>query len=438
MSEASPTNESRRLDTRSKGGRPAKDHLHQNRRTGEYRVRWIVREELIPIIGKGTLIRPLGTKDYQEARRRSYGPNAECQSTIEDAERQLRGEPKPRYNWPAYAGYPARFLTGTPPPDHVVAAGERYQAFLQREQEIDTGRLRGEPERTADFETIITDRIREKKPREGSVRMYRSVMRQFQKWLGHSKASRVTKERLNDYKRHLLDKSANTTVKNHILVFRGLFGFASDNGIITGNPAATITLPETESNRRAFTSDERKLVLIEARKAEPLIKWATWISAFSGARLSEITKADKSDIELEGDYVILSVPKDRAKNGKPRRVPLHSSVLREGFREYLATLPDQGPLFPDRVGWNHSSIVNPWMRAEPIKITDKNVKFHSHRHTFYSIANELIDGENPRIPERFAEKIAGHSDGRASRKYGDVPIATLAAYVERIPDPTLE
>jgi integrase len=173
-------------------------------------------------------------------------------------------------------------------------------------------------------------------------------------------------------------------------------------------------------------------------KAEPLIKWATWISAFSGARMSEITKANKADIEFEGEYVVLSIPSDRAKNGKARRVPLHSSIMRQGFGDYLKTVPDGAALFPDRVGWNHSSLLNPWMRRKPVGISDKNATFHSHRHTFYSLANELVDGENERIPERFAEAIAGHSDGRASRKYGEVSITTLAAYVERIPDPTCE
>jgi integrase len=116
---------------------------------------------------------------------------------------------------------------------------------------------------------------------------------------------------------------------------------------------------------------------------------------------------------------------------------LHSSVIRERFRDYLDTVPDGGPLFPDRVGWNHSSMVNEWMREKTIGITDRHVTFHSHRHTFYFFANELIDGENERIPERFAEAIAGHSSGRASRRYGHIPLATLASYIERIPDPTV-
>jgi integrase len=426
-------------ETRSKGGRPAKDHLRENKRTGEWSVRWAVPPNLIPIIGKGTLLRPLHTKDYQEARRRSHAPNAECQAILEDAERERRGEPKPIYSWPQQPGQPfAAQLRTYPPPDCVVAAGERYQAFMVREHDISMRRLRGEPEKTANFETIIGDWIIEKKPRDSSVVPYRSVMRQFGKWLGHFDATRIEREVLNEYKRHLLGKSSNATARNHLLVIKGLFKFAFDNDLISANPSSTLTLPPVKSDRRSFTPEERKLLLTEARKADPLIRWATWISAFSGARLSEITKADKADIEFEGDYVVLSVPSDRAKNGKPRRVPLHSSIIREGFLEYLNTVPDDGPLFPDRVGWNHSAMVNPWMRAEPIRITDKNAKFHSHRHTFYSLANELIDGVNERIPERFAEAIAGHSDGRASRRYGEIPIPTLAAHVERLPDPTME
>jgi integrase len=426
------------LETRSKGGRPAKDHLHQNRRTGEWRVRWVVPSHLIPIVGKQSLIRSLGTADYQEARRRSYGPNAECQNTIDEAQRQHSGEPEPVYAWPVQPGQPfAGHLRRTPPPPSIVAAGERYQAFLEREHKKSMARLRGEPEKTANFETIITDWIRDKSPRASSIRPYRSVMKQFAEWLGHSDAERAEegREKLNEYKRHLLGKSSSATVKNHILIIKGLFKFAFNNDLISADPAATLDAPRVQSEKRAFTPKERKNILIAAREAEPLIRWGHWISAFSGARLSEITKAGKSDIEFEGGLAVLSVTADRAKNGKPRRIPIHSSVLREGFLDYLQEVPD-GRLFPDRVGWNHSSIVNPWLRALGIK--DKNASFHSHRHTFYSLANELMDGENPRIPERFAEAIAGHSDGRASRRYGDIPIATLAAYVEKLPDPTNE
>jgi integrase len=328
-------------------------------------------------------------------------------------------------------------LRGSPPPASVVAAGERYQAFMQHEHEIGMRRLRGEPEPSAEFESIIGTWITKQQPRASSVVPYRSVMRQLAKWLGHSDATKVSQPKLREYEKHLYEGRKNTTVKNHLTIITGLFDFAFKNGMIPSDPAAVLTPPKTKSSKRAFSPDERKTLLMEARKAEPLIRWATWISAFSGARLSEITKADKSDIEFEGELAVLSVPSDRAKNGKSRRVPLHSSIIREGFLGYLDTVPDDGPLFPDRVGWNHSSLVNEWMREPPIEITDRNVTFHSHRHSFYSLANELLDDENPRIPERFAEAIAGHSDGRASRRYGDIPIATLASYIERIPDPTI-
>ncbi len=131
--------------------------------------------------------------------------------------------------------------------------------------------------------------------------------------------------------------------------------------------------------------------------------------------------------------MVLHVSAERAKNGIARDIPLHSSIIREGFVSYWESLTP-GPLFPNRVGWNHSAVVNAWLRS--IEITDKQATYHCHRHTFYSFANELMNDETPRIPERFSEAICGHSSGKASRKYGSIPIATLASYVERIPDPS--
>jgi integrase len=414
--------------------RPAKDRLRKTRR-GEYCVRWVVPERLKEFVdGKvGTLLRRLRTTDYQEARRRSYAANAECAAILTDAERQLRREPEPRYTWPALPGQSPR-ITRHAPPDSIVAASERYQAFMAREHEIGRRRLGGEPEPSAEFESIIETWITKQQPRASSVVPYRSVMRRLAKWLGHSDATNVSQPKLREYEKHLYQGRKNTTVKNHLTIITGLFDFALKNGMIPYDPAAVLTPPKTKSSKRAFTPEERKDILIAAREAEPLIRWGQWISAFSGARLSEITKAAKSDIEFEGELAVLSITADRAKNGKSRRVPIHSSVIREGFLDYLMELPE-GPLFPDRVGWNHSAVVNPWLRD--LGIRDKNASFHSHRHSFYSLANELVDDENPRIPERFAEAIAGHSDGRASRRYGDIPIATLASYIERIPDPTI-
>ncbi len=186
--------------------RPAKDRLRQNARTKEYLVRWVVPSRLVPIVGKGELLKPLGTKDYEEAKRQSYGPLAECQAIIEAAERQLRGEPEPVYKWPAQPGQPftAR-LRRSPPPLSVVAAGKRYLAFMQREHEISMRRLHGEPEPTADFDSIIQAWITHNKPRKSTLRPYRSVMRQFAKWLKHSNADLVTKDKINEYKTDLLE-----------------------------------------------------------------------------------------------------------------------------------------------------------------------------------------------------------------------------------------
>ena len=75
----------------------------------------------------------------------------------------------------------------------LTEAVKKLGIRMRREHQISMAQLRGEPEKTADFETVIQDWITENKPRDSSIRPYRSVMKQLANWLGHSDASRVTR-----------------------------------------------------------------------------------------------------------------------------------------------------------------------------------------------------------------------------------------------------
>jgi integrase len=181
-------------------------------------------------------------------------------------------------------------------------------------------------------------------------------------------------------------------------------------------------------------------ILTEARKAEPVIRWANWLSSFSGARLAEITEADTRDIEDIDGVPVFHIRLDyrgihqNVKNeGSLRRFPIHSAVIREGFLDYVRSLPP-GPLFPtvrmNRDGKRSpeaGDIIMPWLRS--IGITDPRKVFHSHRHTFKSLSRG-------RIEEEIHDYITGHGNGAVGRDYGLYPIPMLAEVIERIPDPT--
>ena len=187
-------------------------------------------------------------------------------------------------------------------------------------------------------------------------------------------------------------------------------------------------------------------ILTLARDAEPIIRWPNWIAALTGARIEEIARAHKRDVVCVDGVWALRIweenrPDDEGLKNAPssRLVPLHSVILREGFLTYWQSLPD-GLLFPDSKPGRASSENSKWLR-KVVGITDKRTPFHSHRHTFIT-ATRVRRNEHGdlRIPVEARIAITGHTDNEKSSvgaKYGEWPIATLKALIERIPDPTL-
>jgi integrase len=137
---------------------------------------------------------------------------------------------------------------------------------------------------------------------------------------------------------------------------KAMFRWAKENRKIAINPAADLTtIRATTDPRKArigFDDKDIPLILTAARSADPVIRWANWLGAFSGARLAEIIEADTRDIEMTPAGAIFHVRLDhrpvsqRLKTDfSERAFPIHSAVMREGFGEYVASLP-AGSLFP--------------------------------------------------------------------------------------------
>jgi hypothetical protein len=129
----------------------------------------------------------------------------------------------------------------------------------------------------------------------------------------------------------------------------------------------------------------------------------------------------------------------RLKNpGSVRRVPLHRAILREGFLEYVKSLPE-GRLFPDlkpdRLGSPGSDAtkqLGKWIRSLGIK-DPKKVPNHSWRHRF----KDLCRGAG--IEKAVNDALMGHASSDVGDQYGlGYPLKALADAIAKIPVPPLE
>jgi hypothetical protein len=142
---------------------------------------------------------------------------------------------------------------------------------------------------------------------------------------------------------------------NHLKLLKALFTYALDNEHVTSNPMARIKYSAGDRKERDdFTPEERKLILILAREAEPHVYWVNWFCSFLGTRTSEVADASSLDIEcIDGIWVMSIHRKHRSRDQRlktrvsTRKLALHGSLLDEGFLDYWRSLPLGGPLFPN-------------------------------------------------------------------------------------------
>jgi integrase len=420
---------------------------------GDLRVRRVLPPSLIPIVGSKSITRDLDTKDEQIAKARSFARNAEIQAIIDDAWRQLRGEPEPRYGWPSDPRNPfGSQIRRYPPPEGYMESVGRINDAIMRENAITDCRLRGEPlaAAAASCEALLTEWKKRRSPRKSSIAFFSGKVKALFAWLKHDDITRVTDDDLIKYVGHLIDGGkSQITIKNHLQGIKTMFAFALEMKLIRANPAAHVKFKSKAKKgegRRDFTPEETLKILTMAREAEPIIRWPNWIAALGGARIEEVARAHKRDVVwIYGVWALRLWEENRPEDEglktpqSSRLLPLHSGIIREGFLGYCESTPD-GPLFPGNRRGRASQKNSRWLR-NTVRITDKRAVFHSHRHTFITASRVKInDHGDLRIPQEARIAITGHADGERRSvhgSYGEWPIATLKALIERIPDPTL-
>jgi integrase len=125
--------------------------------------------------------------------------------------------------------------------------------------------------------------------------------------------------------------------------------------------------------------------------------WATVLALFSGLGLEEVCELRPQDIYKEGAHWVIRVTPEAAisghlkRKGRDRTVPLHPELERVGFMKYVRALPSGSTrVFPGlpvdenkkKLGASVGKSFNRWRCALGIDYADRQLDFHSLRHTF--------------------------------------------------------
>jgi integrase len=238
-----------------------------------------------------------------------------------------------------------------------------------------------------DSEEIIAlwlkDRSAQRTVKPRAIRLKRTVIRQLCEHVGLKPLRMITVEGekkpvpaydmaavsaddLQKYK----ESMTNGRGHEHFSHINALYNVAVDERRLTTatNPCADIKTPTKPRSAvwDPFTEREARSILLAARSAPPDVRWTQWLSCFLGTIVSEIADRKVSDFKLDEDSGSAPVGALSADCGiwimhieegktdyRPRKLPLHDALRREGFFDYLDLIRTQygpdAPLFPNVV-----------------------------------------------------------------------------------------
>lgn len=245
-------------------------------------------------------------------------------------------------------------------------------------------------------------------------------------FVGHRDAARITKADAVRWKEAMQGRKLSVlSVRNDLSEMSAVWKQAIRNGKLPegSNPFDGISPPKPKSRkpeRRSFTNEEAAAILTAARSNNGYMRWVPWVCALTGARISEVCQASRQDITEVDGVMVLRVHDEGGdddevhsiKNEDSRRnIPIHPALVAEGFLDYVARLPQGGPLFPDakpdalfgRRGTNASKNLSRWLKAE-LQITDPKISpSHSWRHWFTEACRRT------RMHPEVRSALTGHS-----------------------------
>ena len=264
------------------------------------------------------------------------------------------------------------------------------------------------------------------------------------RFVGHDDASRLTRDDMARWRDEMKAKGgSNNTWNNRLSTIAPVFAFAEREGKIKKSPAENSLrlVKATPALRLPFDDEDARRILIAARtEKRPSIRWAHWVMAFSGMRVGEVLQLTRDDVRQEGEIWCMDVnensPEKTVKTGESRNVPVHPALIAEGFIDFVKTIPDKAPLFPDKGLDKHGKrggdawkVTGRWVR-DKVGIEDEaKSPDHAWRHR---IEDEMRAQE---VPEDARDAITGRARKTTGRSYGvrGEALTRLYRYLCRVP-----
>ncbi len=259
-----------------------------------------------------------------------------------------------------------------------------------------------------------------------TIAAYRNDLLQFEKFLRSwsrrpvSDWNDVDSETLQAYLESISGSDyAPSTVARKVAALKSFFGFLSESGVVTGNPASGLEAPPVRKLLPQVLTDEEIKRLLEApgtASSPKAIRDRALLELLysTGMKASEIIGLRLSDLDMERGVIICGGP-----SGASRVIPLNGSA-RQKLAEYISSGrpmllkgEDDGTLFLNHRGRKLTRqglwlIIKSYARIAGI---ERKVTPHALRHSF--AAHQLSRG----VSLRDVQRLLGHANISTTQVY---------------------
>lgn len=252
----------------------------------------------------------------------------------------------------------------------------------------------------------------------GTINSYRSAYK-------HCKPlyNEVFKELRKDHLQAVIDGISAPSMKDVVkFIFLKSYKYGMENDIVNKNYAQFVKIAKKEESKEKvpFTREEIDKLWenLDNLKYGDLVL----ILLYTGMRIGELLKMEKSNIHLEERYMVGG---SKTKAGKNRIIPLHKRIV--PLIEKRMGESDSKWLFINRVGANLKYNSFTQYHWEPIiEVVGQEHTPHDTRHTFISEMARL--DVNPLVLKR----IVGHSNSDMTEHYTHHNIEDLLEAVDKL------
>lgn len=265
-----------------------------------------------------------------------------------------------------------------------------------------------------DFHQQFLQDLKAKGRASATVIAYGKDIEQFLEFLqkreGKLLPSDVSSEDIEEFKKNLSgERYTDKSIYRKINSIKSYFRFLRSTGVITENPANSVSHPKYElSEPRVLTKLEYR-ALRDACRADKRISTIVEVLLQTGMRISELANLEVEDVNLDQRQVHI-----KPQESHPGRiVPLNNAAI-TALREYLEIRPKtrQKTLFVTKtcrpfLVRNIRTAIDRYFRLAGIK----DAKVNDLRHTF--IVQQLAAG----TPLVYVSQLVGHKRITTTEKY---------------------